>query len=536
MSSHDSPFADKFGTNYVPSDLEMDQLRALLVEPIAELALVDAQIDELDVLVRQLKGKRASLQTRIDVHAALMSPFRRIPQDVLGEIFSACLPTMHNALIDPGEAPMLLGRICRHWRDVAYSTPRLWSSLHIPPVTGRFEQLDSHDPPNIDDRLEKFVEAWLDRSASCPLSISISRGPYDSDIGPSGTTPGTIRQLIRVAGRLCHLSICTHLSEIRPLLLFGREDLPCLRSIHIQAPSDPNELLDGVPILQIPNLHQISLHASTDALTLPLRWSELTDLSLECFPIWVDNSAHNSPNPGGLDQNGAQDLLRRCPNLVRCHLQATTYAPFIGGSTVIVPHLKALSLSDEFDSAQFMQSLDLPSLRYLGIGGGGPGTPSLRSIQSSMHGLTLELRNSCRLPEDGLVDLLNLLRGVSRVRLPRTTRIRLPNHLAMVISLDDEFLARLSPKPTHTVSPALTHIEFGICDFSDIALLDFIRARMATGNPLRRIEAILPRAMDIDIPSELHPFISTGLQVDLKYEFRTWDLDVRDGLSEMGCF
>ncbi|KAJ7689791.1 hypothetical protein B0H17DRAFT_1011856 [Mycena rosella] len=121
MFLSNSPFTDRLDTNYVPSDGEMDQLRLLLAEPMEKLARVEAAILEL-------KMTRQALKAAIEPHKALMAPLRPI----LGEIFVACLPTTHNALLDPDDAPLLLGCICRHWRSVAYATPLLWSSLHIP--------------------------------------------------------------------------------------------------------------------------------------------------------------------------------------------------------------------------------------------------------------------------------------------------------------------------------------------------------------------------------------------------------------------
>ncbi|KAF8195629.1 hypothetical protein K438DRAFT_1826258, partial [Mycena galopus ATCC 62051] len=128
----DSPFANRLNTNYVPSDSETLEIRALLVDPEAQLARIDAQIKEVENTLDQLKTQRASLRQPIDAHRALISPIRRIPQDVLIEIFLSCLPSEHNAIIDPAEAPLVLGRICRYWKSIAYSTPMLWSSLHIP--------------------------------------------------------------------------------------------------------------------------------------------------------------------------------------------------------------------------------------------------------------------------------------------------------------------------------------------------------------------------------------------------------------------
>ncbi|KAF8214956.1 hypothetical protein K438DRAFT_1435500, partial [Mycena galopus ATCC 62051] len=66
------------------------------------------------------------LQEPIDAHRALLSPIRRVPKDILLEIFFSCLSSKHNAPIDPHEAPFVLGHFCRHWRSIACSTPMLW--------------------------------------------------------------------------------------------------------------------------------------------------------------------------------------------------------------------------------------------------------------------------------------------------------------------------------------------------------------------------------------------------------------------------
>ncbi|KAF7374450.1 hypothetical protein MSAN_00329100 [Mycena sanguinolenta] len=167
MSLDNSPFVDRLNTNYVPSDPEVLEIRALLAEPEIQLARIDAQIEKMETALAQLKAQRASLKRPIDAHKVLLSPIRRIPHDVLVEIFLACLPSKHHALIDPTQAPMLLGRICRHWSSVAYSTPMLWRSMHIPPPNYL------HTPPNILSRLEKIVEDWLERSGTCALALSI---------------------------------------------------------------------------------------------------------------------------------------------------------------------------------------------------------------------------------------------------------------------------------------------------------------------------------------------------------------------------
>ncbi|KAJ7439197.1 hypothetical protein FB451DRAFT_1302533 [Mycena latifolia] len=516
MFSSNSPFAGKLDTNYVPSDLEMGQLRALLVEPTHELARLDTQIDELEIVIEQLKVKRAGLESAIDAHKALMSPVRRIPQDVLGEIFFACIPTAHNALIDPAEAPMLLGRICKHWRSVAYSTPTLWRSLHIPSLARdwHWDQpmvLVSH---KLETKLDEFVGAWLERSAA-PLSISFSR----VSVHPSDSCD-TIDHLIGVSHRIRHLRLNSSISDVSPLLLLPPADLPCLESIGIKCSSEAEHSASfwhGVSLFHAPNLHRVSFQGSADALKLPLPWSQLIDLNLECF---VESDGQNNWQ-GGLDLNGAQEVLRRCPHLVRCCLRTTMIAPFVGGPRISLPRLTTLILYQDVDAVQFMERLELPCLRYLGIGGNS--RPSSRAVEGSVHRLTLELLAGCRFGNNTLLSLLNILPAVSRLQAP---------HFAFNEATFDS----LRPTPTGTLCPALTHLELGNCFFSDIALVTCIRERLTTDHPLQSIEARFNRAMELDIVHELHAPISEGLHLDLQYFDPSpppWSLDARQGMFDV---
>ncbi|KAJ6584012.1 hypothetical protein DFH09DRAFT_1144043 [Mycena vulgaris] len=523
-----SPFADKLETNYVPSDTELAHLRALLVEPLDELARVDAQLEEMDVLIRELKTKRAALEVEIDAHKALMAPLRRIPNDVLGEIFVACLPTAHNALIDPGEAPLILGRICKHWRSVAYSTPTLWSSLHIPPLTQ--EWVWPHVPKvpvarSVERKLEEVVAAWLDRAAACPLSIFFSRFPNHLL-----ESPDAVDRVIGASRRIRNLHIWgTCIGPVRPLLLLRGEDLPCLESIAIKCGPDADHPLpfwDGVAVFDAPNLRRISFNAHADALKLPLPWVQLTELNLEC------SIEYHPPNQGqgGLDLNGAQEVLRRCPNLVRCCLHITNSNSFTPGPIITLPHLTTLTLYQSFPSVQLLGCLILPNLRYLGVGGNDPrfigvggdeASPSSRDVEGSAHELTLEIMYGTYLSDDGLLDLLHLLPGISR--------IQAPGFHARELLLDI-----LRPTPQGTICPALTHLELGNCDFFDIALLEFIRARRAMATPLRGVEAHFSQPMVVDIMQELQSYMKEGLRVDLRYPSPVpWRLNPREGIYDV---
>ncbi|KAJ7154880.1 hypothetical protein C8R43DRAFT_857362, partial [Mycena crocata] len=68
----------------------------------------------------------SSFAEYISAYKALVSPVRRRPPDIVQEIFLACLPTRHNAVMSTRDAPLLLAHICSAWRVLALATPALW--------------------------------------------------------------------------------------------------------------------------------------------------------------------------------------------------------------------------------------------------------------------------------------------------------------------------------------------------------------------------------------------------------------------------
>jgi hypothetical protein len=93
------------------------------------------------------------------------APIRRLPFEILGNIFVNCL---EGTFILPhiNDAPLLLGRVCRAWRLVTISTPLLWTSVlvQLPPKTTSAS-------------LQLGLHCWLLRSGALPLTIRIDSHP-----------------------------------------------------------------------------------------------------------------------------------------------------------------------------------------------------------------------------------------------------------------------------------------------------------------------------------------------------------------------
>ncbi|KAJ7050009.1 hypothetical protein C8F01DRAFT_1180448 [Mycena amicta] len=152
-----SMFRDRLHTNYVPTDSEMEAISADVASHLLELKDIEQRIDALS-------ARRAELQQYVDAHKALISIPRRLPRDIIAEVFLACLP-----------APLVLSHICSVWRKIALTAPRLWASLHVPL---QFIAADVDRTP--------ILEEWLKRSGACPLSLSI-RGESQPEWGETYT-------------------------------------------------------------------------------------------------------------------------------------------------------------------------------------------------------------------------------------------------------------------------------------------------------------------------------------------------------------
>ncbi|KAF5355360.1 hypothetical protein D9758_006111 [Tetrapyrgos nigripes] len=180
----DSPFSHLLSSNYAASDSDVPLVKAIITSSSDTLRRLNSEVQKLQTALRELEQKRNSVQTWIDAHRALLSPSRRLPAELLSEIFVHCLPRDRNPNCSQSEAPILLGRVCKTWRQVSLSTPYLWASIHIViPIRASRSVILSW----IDARREG-VETWLGRSGSLPLSISVteytltSYGPRDDSV------------------------------------------------------------------------------------------------------------------------------------------------------------------------------------------------------------------------------------------------------------------------------------------------------------------------------------------------------------------
>ena len=147
-------------------DIELEQEITQLEQGITQL---EVEITEFETRMEKIHIRRRTLRTVMNEnHDPLIHQF---PPEIASHIFLLYSPP--SARFDIDESPIYLGAVCQKWRQLAWATPELWTSLHVRcPRSGKYNykynrKLNDHLPR------PRLVTEWLERSGSLPLTIRV---------------------------------------------------------------------------------------------------------------------------------------------------------------------------------------------------------------------------------------------------------------------------------------------------------------------------------------------------------------------------
>ncbi|KAJ3538035.1 hypothetical protein NMY22_g5340 [Coprinellus aureogranulatus] len=134
-------FNHLFSTNSVPHPLEISSMNAEIV----------ARTEAIQ-----------KLQLEIDNFKGALSPLRRFPLEVLGEVFVMVINSITQEEAKDIPLQLLnLSMVCKLWREAALVTSRLWARLTI--------EVSLHDNHGVDS---KKVAHWIARAGKLPLTLA----------------------------------------------------------------------------------------------------------------------------------------------------------------------------------------------------------------------------------------------------------------------------------------------------------------------------------------------------------------------------
>lgn len=164
--------------NALPSQEEIGQARkAIEMVEIERKAAVE--------VLKRAQMVVDNLDKDLDIRRAWIAPIRKMPIEILSEIFIFASEMDHLA-------PMVFSEVSRSWREIILSTPRAWSMIYLENHTKKRPQ---------------YASTFLERSAPCLLHLNMPED-YLDHIEPTTTFPVPIKgSIIAYAHRIQCLSL-----------------------------------------------------------------------------------------------------------------------------------------------------------------------------------------------------------------------------------------------------------------------------------------------------------------------------------------
>ena len=237
------------------------------------VADIDKEINQAVANLQHLLAKRCDLHSEQNrVHSTLI---HRLPAELKSYIFELVVPLQN----EWGEIPCLggprwtllpshLASVCRNWRDIAWSNPSLWSSIHIAIKS----KLDPFDQTN-------FLQDWIQRSKTLPLTLHI----IDYTGGGLGEElKGVIDVINQCSDRWYSLSLNIPFEFLRT---FRHNNSPCRLLKKLRLNGSGKISLDDI-ILPVPLLDSTISPETIEITNIPFwslqfSWNQLTSATIQ---------------------------------------------------------------------------------------------------------------------------------------------------------------------------------------------------------------------------------------------------------------
>ncbi|KAF8215113.1 hypothetical protein K438DRAFT_1800738 [Mycena galopus ATCC 62051] len=286
----------------------------------------------------------------------MLSPIRRLPPEILGEIFSLVVSTMFRAYLPPPEtqhAPWLLTRVCRHWSAVALANPALWSTV--------FVDLDCVERQGT----VMLTELCLQRAENVSLTVGIFQeyGRHNAHVGQALDAVLSISNRWKTA----HFHILSSFAETHQLLqrlsnIHRFSNLTTLRvSIGLETPTQGFDEACWSVFADLPKLRSLEARFWDNTFLPPpfsVQWHQLTRVSTTFC-------------------SNAETLaaLREMADIVECTFNFTDSLVLpVDDKPIRLPHLRSLTLLiDKYNASAYthpkhtslLDFLETPCLRKL---------------------------------------------------------------------------------------------------------------------------------------------------------------------------
>ncbi|TFK40224.1 hypothetical protein BDQ12DRAFT_711626 [Crucibulum laeve] len=401
------------------------------------------RIDKSQSRIALLRLEIEFLSMEIEQDRFFIAPHRRLPSEVLGEIFAHTAPHGSGTWM----APFVLSQVSRHWRTVVKHTSAAWNHICVRIVA------------NINSL--QIIKLWLKRSGFLPLYLR-----FETPDGKAAQTTEAIHSG-SLAGVLAIL--LPHVARWNSLTIFIG-DAPYHSLWNIQA------LLQQFNF-EMPALQAFSLdtakHLWQDYHVLKGSMPRLRELVIgRCRPTttshWLPHLQHLHIGHATHCLFYIHSLLRVCSQLKTLRLDALIpdREPPPGLEPIVFPRLERIQVNN----LKYMAFLRLPKLRSFEFGKRSPtGAHEGFMLITSLRMMLLMSRNTC---------LRTLtLRNVVASPIAFSSLRDIPSLEIFCMSNCPVILTTVDILKDATLCPRLHTLEFFECNLDSCAVLELVEIR-----------------------------------------------------------
>lgn len=276
---------------------------------------------------------------------------KRVPSEIASQILLWAVEDPRDDVVESGHLqyhvytrPLELAAVCKHWRDIAFNEPQLWTTLDLRGISAS----NWVQPPEL-------LEQWLQRSGQLPLTIFLVV-PLYVDAGIDNRFVSCIKTLCTYSSRWQSLMLNIPLCTV-PLFQYDPDKTPFLIYLHLDTSRAPSEHIPGSSsIAALRPTHLVFV--GERPLLVPIQWDSIISLKLD-------------------GRNVAQllDILRSCPRIEYMHVTLQTWADEnylpVSHGPLILEHLRTMILEfgDQQPLEDLLPQLTAPSLTKLSLQG-----------------------------------------------------------------------------------------------------------------------------------------------------------------------
>ncbi|KAJ7460210.1 hypothetical protein FB451DRAFT_1270640 [Mycena latifolia] len=443
-------------SNDIPLSSEIPTIQRMIFEGNERIALLNAELAEMQEAMERRARERDEAVEYVRHHTAVVSAVRRLPAELICEIFGLTLPFTQQA----GECswvrpPWELAHVNQCWRAVALGFPALWSSIMI------------HKCPSLSIEAtcpKAMVEMQLLWSRNAPLDIAVE-WHGGGDLNDSKAME-VIDLILRQSVRWERMLVCLRSTPPGPFIdrlhiIKGR--LPLLRRLEftcttgMRANHPPSAPVPSDAFSIAPNLREVYFITAKQYRTYQER-----SLPFSFAIPWAQITRFRGFY--GIQQDPLA-TLNAAPNILECGMAIASTDELPTIAIVTLPRLRRLHLAGAGHVLNFMT---VPMLQDLYIAGDSLDA-LLRCMQLSSCQLAKLVVYDCYAP-DTLIPIL--------AALPTLTTFFV--ELSLPSGVEDGTLwdaLRLTGGPS-ALCPNLSHIAAGGYAWFDLeSFVDMIESR-----------------------------------------------------------